>query len=113
MRRVTILKYAKKILFTPNVNFLCIAIRQSIQDNLELQYAKVNEIIPELLPKFNYKYALEAGFANHENDFVWFSNNKDRAGFLDHLIDVYKDDKIDIKKKYKKLIENNKIYETD
>ena len=109
MRRITILKYAKKILFTPNVNYLCIAVKQSVHDNLEVQYGKANEIIPELLPKFNYKYALEAGFANPENDYVWFSNDKDRAGFLDHLIDVYKDDKIDIKKKYKKLIENNKI----
>ena len=109
MRRVTILKYAKKILFTPTADYLCIAIKQSIHDNLKVQYSKADEIIPELLPKFNYKYALEAGFANPENDFVWFSNNKDRASFLDHLIDVYKDDKTDIKRKYNKLIENNKI----
>lgn len=109
MRRVTILKYAKKVLFEPDINYLCIAIKQSIHDNLEVQYGKADEIISELLPKFNYKYALEAGFANPENDYVWFSNNKDRAGFLDHLIDVYKDDKTDIKRKYKKLIENNKI----
>ena len=108
MRRVTILRYAKKILFTPLADYLCIAIKQSIHDNLEVQYDKADEVIPELLPKFNYKYALEAGFANPENNYVWFDNNKNRVGFLDHLIDVYKDDKTDIKKKYKKLIENNK-----
>lgn len=109
MRRVTILKYAKKILFTPDINYLCIAIKKSIHDNLEVQYDKADEIIPELLPKFNYKYALEAGFASPDNNFVWFDNDKDRVSFIDHLINVYKDDKIDIKKKYKKLIENNKI----
>ena len=110
MRRVTILKYAKELLlFDPDINYLCIAIRESIFHNLEVKYSKTDEIISELFPIFNHEYAVESGFATPYNNFVWFTDNKNRIDFINHLIDIYKDDETDIKKKYKGLIERTKM----
>lgn len=105
MRRVTILKYAKMLLQTGRMSCSCIAIKRSLADNLNCRYPDNYDIIQEIFPKFTNEYACELGLGIKDT-FIWFKNDSDRLKFLDNLIDFYKDDKTDIKKKYKHLLKS-------
>lgn len=111
MKRVTILKYAKKLLEEDDsISFSCIAMKQAICKKFNCCYPTY-ATVQIIFPKFNYDYAIELGLGDIHNNYVWFENNTNRLKFLDHLIELYKDDKTDIRKKYKKYLKFS--YETD
>lgn len=106
MRRITILRLAKKLLINETLDFMCISLKSALQLK-GFNYCKVN--IEDIFPEFNINIAKNKFNAFREIKNIagpWWDNvnKKDRIAYFDYLIDFYKDDKTDIKKEFKQWL---------
>lgn len=105
MRRVTILRKAKKIYENNEARYMCICIKTALF-NAGFEYSI--DCMKDIFPAFNNKTAVEKFNADFMSGSWW--NNTDennyanRMNYFNYLIDFYKDDKTDIKRMFKQWL---------
>lgn len=126
MKRIDILKQAAEPILDNDggyVSFICPALTTAILDSISVNisvsdiskvYRNISENLNKIFPAFNREIAIKHfnGTTPRSGE-VWFNNNDDRIRFMKYLLDIYKDDTIEIEDILKEFnIYEEKHYET-
>ena len=109
MKRVTILKAVLKGLKANKYNFLCVGIKVELKEKCNIKYSVNDTYIQEIFPQFNREIAIKK--FNAIPHLSWWSscneedNLNNRIAFMNYLIEFYKDDRTNIKKKFKNYLD--------
>lgn len=116
MKRIDILRKAAEPIFDNDggyVSFICPALTAAILDSISIDisvfdiskiYKNISENLNKIFPAFNREVAIKHfnGTTPRSGE-VWFNNNDDRIKFMKYLLNVYKDDVVEIENILKEL----------